>query len=101
MKRVLSEVLDQVAPASLVDVFAAYGLRFKEKAARAPGKNAPVVPQVGEGGAVVAGVIGFTGEILRGTLLLATTFEVIADSRPTEPKGRALSKASSSDWILV
>ena len=43
----------------------------------------------------------FTGEQMRGSLLLRTTFDVIAHSRPATLASPTLSKDSYSDWVMV
>jgi chemotaxis protein CheX len=101
MNRVLSEVLEQLAPSAVVDVFASYGATYKEQPAPRPERNGPIVPKTMGGEAVVAGVVGFTGDTMRGTLLLAATFHVIANARPADLRKRPLSHDSASDWILV
>jgi chemotaxis protein CheX len=102
MKRVLSEVLALLAPEALVDVFASYGVRLEEQAAPSPPvRNRSIVPKAKVGDPIAAGVIGFTGADLRGTLLIATTFEIIARARPDELQKRLLSKDSAADWIMV
>ncbi len=51
----------------------------------------------------VAGVIGFMGEHVRGTMVLASTFRTLAAARPNEIKAQTPSPSpnSASDWILV
>jgi hypothetical protein len=43
----------------------------------------------------------FSGTAMRGTLVLATTFEVLAASRPRETRRRVLSSSSAGDWLYV
>jgi len=101
MSGMLSEVLEQLAPAAVVDVFASYGVHFSERATPAV-RGMSIPPRAPEAaGAMVAGVVGFTGSAIRGTLSIATTFDLIASARPVELRGRALSKDRSADWILV
>jgi CheY-specific phosphatase CheX len=106
MKTVLSEVIAQLAPTALIDVFASYGMRVvpRKEGPRSLPPNARKIlfaPKDAPAETTVAGVVGFTGLEMRGTLLLATAFEVIAAVRPRELRQRALSKNSASDWILV
>jgi len=101
MSRVLSEVLEQLAPAALVDVFGSYGASFKERAVPRSERNGPIVPRDVGGDPVIAGVVGFTGDAVRGTLLLASTFKVIASARPAAIRNRPLSPSLASDWIFV
>jgi CheY-specific phosphatase CheX len=106
MNAVLSEVVEQLGPAALIDVFASYGLpvtvlKDKSKPPVPTPAKTPIAPQMPPGEAMVAGVVGFTGVEMRGTLLLVSAFEVIAAARPPELRQRPLSKESFSDWILV
>lgn len=94
----LSEVIAQLAPAAVVDVFGSYGVRAV-RVKMDPGTPF-ALPREGAG-ALVAGVVGFTGATMQGTLLLVTAFEVIAAARPAELRGKPLTKDSYADWILV
>lgn len=101
MSRILSDVLGELAPEAVIGVFASYGVHFSERVAPAV-RGMSIAPRAPDtSGAMVAGVVGFTGVTMRGTLLLATTFELIATARPAEIRGHALSKNRAADWILV
>jgi CheY-specific phosphatase CheX len=106
MKTVLSEVVAHLAPTAVIDVFGSYGMRVEPlregpKSLPPNAKKILIAPKDAPAEATVAGVVGFTGLAMRGTLLLATAFEVIAAARPGELRQRTLSKKSASDWILV
>jgi CheY-specific phosphatase CheX len=101
MKKSVSEVLATIAPDALVEVFASYGVHLEEQAAPRPFRGGSIIPKDAAGGAIAAGVIGFTGQTIRGTLLLATTLEIIGAARPAEIRTRPLSKSSASDWIIA
>jgi CheY-specific phosphatase CheX len=95
MQRVLTEVLQELAPLALVEVFASYGLSVREEA------TGESFQSVSARHAIAAGVVGFTGSSFRGTLIMAAPFALIADARPRQVRQQALSKKSSSDWIFI
>jgi chemotaxis protein CheX len=106
MKTVLSEVVAHLAPTAVIDVFGSYGmlvepLREGPKSLPPNARKISIAPKDAPAEATVAGVVGFTCLAMRGTLLLATAFEVIAAARPGELRQRTLSKKSACDWILV
>jgi CheY-specific phosphatase CheX len=76
----------------------AYEVRLKE---RRPAPTAALVHEVAAGAAIVAAVVGFNGSDLRGTALLATTFELAALARPASLRKVPLSASTASDWIIV
>lgn len=97
--KLLSEILRDIAPRALIEAFGAYDFRLKEHSGL--GSNYPFMSKVKPSEAIVAGVVGFTGAAFRGTVLVASTFEVITLARPTRVRAKPLSKNSSSDWIMV
>jgi hypothetical protein len=98
----LSQVLQRQVPAALIEVFGSYGARVTEKKTPPTDPKGAFIP-VGKGGgeSLAAGVIGFTGDRLQGTLLLATSFDVVARVRPADLQKRAISATSAADWIMV
>ncbi|HEY2404850.1 MAG TPA: hypothetical protein VGI10_02560 [Polyangiaceae bacterium] len=103
MNEFVSEVLERFGPEAVCEVFAAYGVSLT-RLPSAEGR-ATIIPGLGPDGAspdaTVAGFIGFSAPVLRGALLLASTFEVVARARPPAVRNKKLSSASSSDWILA
>jgi len=95
MQRVLTEVLHELVPLALVEVFAAYGVSLREQAKPDPFESMSATE------AIAAGVVGFTGPSLRGTLVMAAPFELIANARPARARQQPLSRKSSADWIFV
>ncbi|MGD0678421.1 MAG: chemotaxis protein CheX [Polyangiaceae bacterium] len=99
MKTVLSDLLKDAAPRAVVDVFESYGVRLKERPNPPP--TPALVQEAAGGAAIVAGVVGFNGSELRGTVLLATTFELAAMARPANLRKKPLSTNSAVDWIFI
>ncbi len=95
MQRVLTDVLRELAPASLIQVFSAYGVSLREQAV--PDR----FESISTNEAVAAGVVGFSGPSFRGTLIMAAPFELIAATRPVRARAEPLARNVSSDWILV
>jgi CheY-specific phosphatase CheX len=93
----LAHVLSELAPEAIVEVFAAYGVSLAKKTA----PLAPIPLKTPAGKPIVAGVVRFAGEAIRGTLLLATSFDVAASVWPARLERRPVSEGSSSDWVLV
>ena len=50
---------------------------------------------------LTAAVLAFSGPTMRGTLVLAATFDFLASCRPREARSRTLSSASAGDWLYV
>jgi chemotaxis protein CheX len=102
MKPALMNVLDSIASVACTDVFASHRVSLRELPRSAKGTDLPPSLDQADGNAsLVASVVGFTGKDLRGALLLATTFEVIASTRPSALAKQSLSKNSYSDWVMV
>jgi CheY-specific phosphatase CheX len=95
MKRVLTEVLQELAPPALVGVFASYGVSVREQATAEPFQS------ISTREAIAAGLVGFTGASFRGTLIMAAPFALIANARPKQVRQQSLSRESSADWIFV
>lgn len=51
--------------------------------------------------AAIAGLVGFTGESIRGTLMIASSFDIFARSRPSEVKTHELSEFVARDWLYL
>jgi CheY-specific phosphatase CheX len=98
---VLSELLKELTPIAVVELFASYGVSVQEQPPGATATKRPAGSPEQAGEANIAGVVGFTGSVMRGTLLLATTFPVVAAARPEMLRKRVLSSSLSSDWILA
>jgi chemotaxis protein CheX len=49
----------------------------------------------------LAGMVGFTSERMRGSLMIASTFELFARSRLAAVKSQPLSPANARDWLYV
>ncbi len=99
--RLLSEILRDLAPQALVEAFAAYDLKLREEQLSSVPTGSLLGAGSKPGDATVAGVVGFTGSAFRGTVLVASTFELIALARPPRLREKTLSKNSSSDWLMV
>jgi CheY-specific phosphatase CheX len=99
MKTVLAELFGYLTPRAVVDVFQSYDVKLRGRHHSAP--TLTLVEEAARGSAIVAGVVGFNGADVRGTFLLATTFELASLARPPSLRSEPLSRASSVDWILV
>jgi CheY-specific phosphatase CheX len=99
MKTVLSELLRDVAPRAVVDVFQSYDVKLQTRQDLVPALSQ--VPTTSGKGSIVAAVVGFSGSDIRGTSLLATTFDLVALVRPPSMRKTKLSSDSASDWIFV
>jgi CheY-specific phosphatase CheX len=99
MKTVLAEVLQDLPPRAVVEVFESCDVKLQRRAHLA--SSLTLVEADARGAAVVAAVVGFNGSDLRGTFLLATTFELAALARPASMRESPLSPASAADWILI
>jgi CheY-specific phosphatase CheX len=103
MSALLSEVVNQLAAAALVDVFSSYGTTIAPLRVGKVGPSAPHAVSIDDSrdDGVVAGVVGFSGPVMRGTLMLASAFEVIGAARPPELRRKPLSRDVAYDWIMV
>jgi chemotaxis protein CheX len=101
MTQVVADELERLAPEAVSEVFASYAIALS-RVPLAESRMTLIPPLSGSSGeATVAGFIGFSAPAVRGAVLLASTFNVIARARPPEARKRVLSPSSSSDWILV
>jgi len=50
---------------------------------------------------LTAAVLSFSGATMRGTLVFAATFELLASCRPRDKNRRALTSASAGDWLYI
>jgi CheY-specific phosphatase CheX len=86
-----SEVMAKIVGDATVALFASSGIPLEEKPA-AGGQPTR---------ATIAGLIGFTGDNLRGTLMVASSFDLFARSRPAELRTQQLSEFIARDWLLL
>jgi chemotaxis protein CheX len=103
MTQVVADELERLAPEAVTEVFASYAIALS-RVPLAESRMTMIPPLTASGSsgeATVAGFIGFSAPAVRGAVLLASTFNVIARARPPEARKRVLSPNSSSDWILV
>lgn len=89
------DVLSRLVPESTVALFAGCGVPVVQAGTKSLPKKVASKPPT------VAGVVGFTGDYLRGTLIVATSFQFVDLSRPAELRARKLSPDRASDWIAV
>jgi CheY-specific phosphatase CheX len=89
------DIVETVAPKACVELFATNGVRLVRPGRR---RNQSAPPPLNR--ATVAGVVGFAGAEIRGTVVIVSTFSLLAAARP-KALGGMLSESSSSDWILV
>lgn len=103
MTQFVSDILERLAPEACVEVFASYGVALTRLPASQSrvGSIPPLGAVAGSAALTVAGFIGFSGSHVRGSVLVATTFNVVARARPSPLHVRSLSSNSSSDWILI
>jgi chemotaxis protein CheX len=103
MTQVVADELARLAPEAVSEVFASYAIALSRvPLVESRMTSIPPLSAAGRSGeATVAGFIGFSAPAVRGAVLLASTFNVIARARPPEARKRVLSSSSSSDWILV
>jgi chemotaxis protein CheX len=97
MKRLVSDLVSQLAPQAFVDVFATYNVQMVPDRRKTSATPAPPVYKTDEPS--VAGIVGFTGEKMRGTFVFVASFATIAAARPGGLK--KLSTRSAGDWILI
>jgi hypothetical protein len=100
MQRYLTDVLKELAPQAVVDVFASYDVLLSELSA------AEWPPPVNEGrlrdaSAPLAGLISFSSAAIRGSLILSSSFRLVAQARPPLARKTPLSAESAADWILA
>lgn len=51
--------------------------------------------------ATVAGIVGFSGEQMRGTFLIASSFELLARSRPAALQTPKRVPENERDWVVI
>lgn len=78
-----SEIIDSVVSESCISLFQDYSL---------PLERSPRLPNENDAKLLYCGVLGFSGEQMRGTLLLATSREPLGRTSPT-------SDSSFREWI--
>jgi chemotaxis protein CheX len=99
MQRFLAEVLKEIAPQAVVDVFASYEVSLMELPV--PEWPPPTAAKSQEANAVVAGLVSFSGAAMRGSIILSSTFALIARARPPLARTQALSSQVAADWIVA
>ena len=92
----VENVLDSITSRACVDVFASRRLLLREL----PGAPEVVMP-ADQNETMVAAVVGFTGVDMRGSLVMTTTFDVVAQARPAILSRNSVSTNSWSDWVMV
>lgn len=92
----VENVLDSITSRACVDVFASRRVLLREL----PGAGESVMP-ADQNETLVAAVVGFTGLDMRGSLVMTTTFDVIAKARPAILSQNPISTNSWSDWVMV
>jgi CheY-specific phosphatase CheX len=92
MKSCFSEVLDEIVSRSAQELLRDCGLAL-------PRTKAQPMPTVGEGH--VAGQVTFSGPRIQGSVLLVSTFPVVAKTRPVGLEGTTRSNGSAGDRILL
>lgn len=84
-------IVERIVSHSTIDLMESRGLAVGRAAAAAGGP-----PRI-----TIAGLAGFTGESIRGTLMIASTFDLFARTRPEETGRHELSPEVPSDWHLL
>jgi hypothetical protein len=100
MQRLLTDVLKELAPQAVVDVFASYEVSLSET----PGAEWPPPSTEGrlrDASAILAGLVSFSGAAMRGSLILSSTFALVNQARPPLSRATPLSPDSAADWILA
>lgn len=82
-------IVDGIVAQSVVTLMESRGLAVTQAAAERPARF------------TIAGLAGFTGESIRGTLMIASTFDLFAQTRPEELERSKLSPEDPSDWLLL
>lgn len=86
-----SEVMARIVADATTALFASHDIALEE---RPPTGLQPTR-------AAIAGLIGFTGESIRGTLMIASSFGLFARSRPNEVQTSQLSEFVARDWLFL
>ncbi len=99
MQRFLAEVLKEIAPQSVVDVFSSCDVTLAELSV--PEWPPPAAAKTQESNAIVAGLVSFSGAAMRGSIILSSTFTLIARARPPLARAHSLSSLAAADWIVA
>jgi CheY-specific phosphatase CheX len=86
-----NETMDRIVAEAMTALFEGCGVTIQEIQAKSPQPT----------GAAIAGLVGFTSDAMRGTLMIASTFDLFARSRPAELRGQALSEYVARDWLYL
>lgn len=84
------DALDRILSESTTALFSSCGVSLTP--VRTTGARTPPT---------VAGIVRFTGEKLRGTVIVASTFRFFADCRPKEVRANVLVPERASDWLAI
>lgn len=82
-------IIDEVVTAAATALFEGAAMAGDPRSAKLPAN------------AVIAGVVGFTGEKMRGSLTIASTFGAFAALRPPEVRVQPLSEGEDADWVRL
>ena len=100
MQPLLIDVLKELAPQAVVEVFASYGVTLSEApTAEWPPPSADT--RLRDTSAVLAGLVSFSGAAMRGSLILSSSFALVNIARPPLARATSLSAESAADWILA
>lgn len=87
------DALERILSESTSALFASCGVSLTPVPSRAPGaRTAPPT---------VAGIVRFTGEKLRGSVIVASSFRFFADCRPKEVRANLVVPERASDWLSI
>jgi hypothetical protein len=100
MQRLLTDVLKELAPQAVVEVFASYDVVLSEiPNAEWPPPNTDA--RLRDSSAILAGLVSFSGSAMRGSLILSSSFGLVNQARPQLARATPLSADSAADWILA
>ena len=88
--------LERIVPRACTELFAPFG--FRGTPPRADGGVGGVLARPA---VHAAGIVDFAGPSMTGRLVLASSFDFFAESRPAVARQGLLRADSSADWILV
>ena len=86
-----AEYIESIVESQLCAMFEAYGIELERITSS---KSMP--PSVS-----IAGLIGFTSDSMRGTLMIASTFALMSRSLPPEVRTHQLSEHVARDWLQL
>jgi hypothetical protein len=86
------DFLDSLVTGACTELFGAYGVNLTRNAGSPPVE----APEVSSGG-----VLAFSSDAMKGTILLVASFDLLAASRPPETRRQLLTSSSAADWLIV